>query len=211
MALAICICQIGLFLSEYLTLEGRKFSTSNDWAVWVPYILANYHPDSVRYFLTINGPENRDTDFSWREFIFSHNGELLGAFGNFVNRNLLFLVKAFEGKVPDSLVDETIREKIVELYEHVGVLIEAGKFKIGLETIFSFIRASNKYFDERKAWAQIKAENPADGWATLFTCVQIIANLSNLLAPFLPFSCERFVFFNSTQTRLELLRGTPTY
>ncbi|QGQ93997.1 methionine--tRNA ligase [Paenibacillus psychroresistens] len=183
--------------SEYLTLEGKKFSTSNNWAVWVPYILANYHPDSVRYFLTINGPENRDTDFSWREFIYSHNGELLGAFGNFVNRNLLFLVKAFDGSVPDSQVDEAIKQKIIELYEQVGVLIEAGKFKIALEAIFSFIRASNKYFDERKPWAQVREENPANGWATLFTCVQIIANLANILEPFLPFSCEKIRGFLS--------------
>ncbi|MBP1989149.1 methionine--tRNA ligase [Paenibacillus eucommiae] len=180
--------------SEYLTLEGKKFSTSKNWAVWVPYMLEHYNPDSLRYFLIINGPENRDTDFSWREFIYSHNGELIGAFGNFVNRNLMFIVKSFEGAVPESQMDESIKEQILELYDQAGELIEAGKFKAALEAIFTFIRSSNKFFDERKPWAQWK-ENPEACKATLYTCVQIIANLSNLLEPFLPFACNKIRTF----------------
>ena len=86
--------------NEYLTLEKRKLSTSQNWAVWVPDILDRYHPDSVRYFLTANAPENRDADFSWREFIYSHNSELLGAYGNFVNRTLKFIEKSYAGVVP---------------------------------------------------------------------------------------------------------------
>ncbi len=74
-------------------MEKRKLSTSKNWAVWVPDILERYDPDSIRYFLTVNAPENRDTDFSWREFIYSHNSELLGAYGNFVNRTLKFIEK----------------------------------------------------------------------------------------------------------------------
>jgi methionyl-tRNA synthetase len=195
--------------SEYLTLEGKKFSTSNNWAVWVPYILEHYNPDSLRYFLIINGPENRDTDFSWREFIFSHNGELLGAFGNFVNRNLMFIVKSFDSSVPESQMDSIIKEKILELYDQVGTLIEDGKFKIALETIFSFIRSSNKFFDERKPWAQFK-ESPAECRATLYTCVQIIANLSNLLTPFLPFSCEKIrTFLDITQSDWKYIEVAP--
>ena len=88
--------------SEYLTLEGRKISTSGNWAIWVKDILERYNPDSIRYFLIGNGPEKRDTDFTWREFINSHNGELLGAYGNFVNRSLVFIQKSFEGKVPEA-------------------------------------------------------------------------------------------------------------
>ena len=180
--------------SEYLTLEGKKFSTSNHWAVWVPYVLEHYNPDSLRYFLIINGPENKDTDFSWREFIYSHNSELLGAFGNFVNRNLMFLAKLFDNAVPDSQIDGVIKEKILALYEHVGQLIEAGKLKLALESIFAFIRSSNKFFDERKPWAQF-SENPPACSATLYTYVQIIANLSNLLTPFLPFTFAKIRAF----------------
>ena len=91
--------------NEYLTLEKRKLSTSQNWAVWVPDILERYHPDSVRYFLTANAPENRDADFSWREFIYSHNSELLGAYGNFVNRTLKFIEKSYDGVVPDAEIN----------------------------------------------------------------------------------------------------------
>ncbi|HEX2947876.1 MAG TPA: methionine--tRNA ligase [Clostridia bacterium] len=86
--------------SEYLTLEGRKISTSGNWAIWAKDLLQRYDPDSIRYFLTANGPEQRDTDFTWNEFINSHNGELLGAYGNLVNRSLVFIEKFFEGRVP---------------------------------------------------------------------------------------------------------------
>lgn len=199
-----------MITSEYLTLEGKKFSTSRNWAVWVPYILEHYDPDSIRYFLTINGPENRDTDFSWREFILSHNGELLGAFGNFVNRSLVFVNKYFDSKVPQSNMDQIMKKRIEELYDKVGRFIEEGHMKEGLETIFSFVRSANKYFDERKPWVQVKAD-PSDCKETLYTCVQIIANLSNLLEPFLPFSCEKIrSFFNieyPTWTYTEVVLG----
>lgn len=180
--------------SEYLTLEGKKFSTSRNWAVWIPYLLDNYHPDSIRYFLVMNGPENRDTDFSWREFIYSHNGELLGAFGNFVNRTLVFTDKFLDGGLPQGTVDPRIKQQLVSLYDKTGKLIESGRLKAALESIFSFIRGANKYFDERKPWAQLK-ENKPDCESTLHTCIQIIANLANLLTPFLPFSCSRLQTF----------------
>jgi methionyl-tRNA synthetase len=194
---------------EYLTLEGKKFSTSRNWAVWVPDMLEHYHPDSVRYYLIMNGPENRDTDFSWREFIYSHNGELLGAFGNFVNRNLKFISKSFEGLVPSAPMDNTMKEKLIELYDLVGNRIETGKFKEAFEAIFAFIRSSNKFFDERKPWVEIK-DNPEGCGETLFTCVQIIANLSNLLSPFLPFSCEKMrTFLSISQPSWEYIEVPP--
>lgn len=76
--------------SEYMTLEKRKISTSQNWAVWIPDLIERYHPDTIRYFFTINAPESRDADFSFREFIYSHNSELLGAFGNLVIEHLSF-------------------------------------------------------------------------------------------------------------------------
>jgi methionyl-tRNA synthetase len=175
---------------EYLTLEGRKFSTSRNWAVWLPEMLERYHPDSIRYFLLVNGPEKGDADFSWREFIYSHNGELLGAFGNLVNRSLVFLQKSFDGKVPAGVMDGNVQAWIEELYERTGRLLEEGSCKEALEAIFGVVRQANKYFDERKPWVQRK-EQPAACADTLYTCVQIIANLSNLLEPFLPFSSRR--------------------
>ncbi|RAV20927.1 methionine--tRNA ligase [Paenibacillus contaminans] len=180
--------------SEYMTLEGKKFSTSRNWAVWVPDMLSRYEPDSIRYFLIANGPEKRDADFSWRAFVHSHNGELLGAFGNFVNRTLAFIGKSFGGRVPHGKTDGEWKRILEKLYLDAGLLIENGHFKEALESIFAAIRLANKTFDERKPWVQLK-ENPEDCRDTLHTCVQIIANLVNLLQPFLPFSCGKISSF----------------
>lgn len=183
---------------EYMTLEGKKFSTSRNWAIWVPDVLSRYQPDSIRYFLIANGPEKRDTDFSWREFIHSHNGELLGAFGNFVNRTLVFVNKSFEGKVPEGCISEEWQSRVEALYREAGALIEGGRLKEALERIFSTVRLANKYFDERKPWIQVKEDHEACR-TTLFICVQIIANLANLLQPFIPFSCNRIRDFLSLE------------
>lgn len=179
---------------EYMTLEGKKFSTSRNWAVWVPDILKRYQPDSIRYFLIANGPEKRDTDFSWREFIHSHNGELLGAFGNFVNRTLAFIDKAFGGRIPSGELSEEWTRATEDLYRDAGVLIEDGRLKEAIELIFTYVRQANKYFDEQKPWVQIKESREACG-RTLYSCVQLIANLANLLEPFIPFSCEKIRTF----------------
>lgn len=176
--------------NEYLTLEKRKLSTSQNWAVWVPYILENYHPDSLRYFLTINAPENRDTDFSWREFIYSHNSELLGAFGNLINRTFKFIEKSFESVIPEGVINAEIQQQTKELYSTIAKLMETTKFKEALETIFEYIRSANKYFDSQQPWLQIKSE-PQNAANTLRTCCYISANLAQLLEPFLPFSAEK--------------------
>ncbi len=152
-------------------------------------MLESYHPDSIRYFLTINAPENRDTDFSWREFVTRHNSELLGAYGNFVNRTLKFLDKAFNRSVPAGEIDSSIKDDIQKLYETVGTFIEKTSFKQALESIFAFIRRANKYFDVKQPWIQIK-ESPKEGNDTLATCVYIIVNVAQLLTPFLPTSSE---------------------
>ncbi|WP_433938012.1 methionine--tRNA ligase [Paenibacillus lautus] len=183
---------------EYMTLEGKKFSTSRSWAIWVPDLLSRYQPDSVRYFLLANGPEKRDADFSWREFIHSHNGELLGAFGNLVNRTLVFANKSFDGKVPEGVISEEWQDRVEALYRQAGALIEDGRLKEALELIFSVVRQANKYFDERKPWIQVK-EDRADCGTTLYTCILIIANLANLLQPFIPFSCDRIRDFLSLE------------
>jgi methionyl-tRNA synthetase len=173
--------------NEYLTVEKKKLSTSRNWAVWVPDVLQKYHPDSIRYFLTINAPENRDTDFSWREFIYSHNGELLGAYGNFVNRTLKFIEKSYGGEIPGGHVNQTIEEMVINLYKIVGTSFENTRFKEALEEVFTFIRTANKFFDKKQPWKQFK-ENTAACNDTLVTCVYMIANLAQLLAPVLPFT-----------------------
>lgn len=176
--------------SEYLTLEGRKISTSGNWAIWAKDIVFRYNPDSLRYFFLANGPEKRDTDFSWREFVERNNSELLGAYGNFVNRTLAFIEKYFDGIIPSGNLEPEIQQNIEVLYPQVGQKIENGQLKDALDSIFGFVRFGNKYFDENQPW-KTRAESAEQCEKTLFTCVQIIANLAVLLSPFLPFSSEK--------------------
>ncbi|WP_026694984.1 methionine--tRNA ligase [Peribacillus kribbensis] len=176
--------------NEYLTLEKKKLSTSKNWAVWVPDLLKRYHPDSLRYFLTINAPENRDADFSWKEFIYSHNGELLGAYGNFVNRTLKFIEKSFHSVLPEQEITMNIQSMVKRLYNEVGHCIETTSFKQGLEKIFELVRFSNKYFDCQQPWKQIK-DTPVSCRQTLADCVYLLSNLAHILTPFLPFSSQK--------------------
>lgn len=171
--------------SEYLTLEGKKISTSNNWAVWIPDIVKRYNSDSLRYFFLINAPEKRDSDFSWREFVNSNNGELLGAYGNLVNRTLVFIKKYYNNKVTNGEIDKNIKESIKQLYNEVGVLIEKGNLRIALENIFEVIRSVNKYFDSSTPWITVKEDNERCK-NSIYTCIYAIINLANLLEPFLP-------------------------
>lgn len=176
--------------SEYMTLEGRKISTSQNWAIWLKDIVDRYDPDSLRYFFTANGPERRDADFSWREFVSRHNGELLGAYGNFVNRNLAFVEKYYDRRVPDGTAAPEISERIRSAFVSVGGKIEKTRLKDGLEEIFDLVRFGNKYFDSEKPWST-RLDDPGRCRQTIFNCVQLIGNLAVLLEPFLPFSSEK--------------------
>jgi methionyl-tRNA synthetase len=137
----------------------------------------------------MNAPENKDTDFSWREFVYSHNSELLGGFGNLVNRTFKFIERYFENELPQGAIDPYLRQRVKTLFQEVGVLIEKTHFKQALEAIFVFVRVMNKYFDDQQPWKQ-RTENPGSCKNTLATCVYVIRNLAILLSPFLPFSSE---------------------
>ena len=176
--------------SEYLTLEGRKISTSQNYAIWVKDLLDKYDPDSLRYYFIANGPEKKDADFSWNEYVNSHNGELLGAYGNFINRSLTFINKYFEGVLPEGRLSEEWEEILKNLYEITGRRIEKGNFKDAIDGIFEIVRKANKFFDEEQPWKTRISDIQACG-NTLYQCTQIIANLAVLLAPFLPFSSEK--------------------
>ena len=176
--------------SEFLTLEGRKISTSLNWAIWIKDIIDKYNPDSIRYFLLSSGPETRDTDFTWRGFVNSHNAELLGAWGNFVNRTLAFVNKYFDAIVPDGKLDKDISARVSGLFESAGRLIENGSLKEAVDSIFECIRFGNKYFDTEKPWETRKTDIAACSNA-IYNCIQMIANLAVLLEPFIPFSSSK--------------------
>lgn len=176
--------------SEFMTLEGRRISTSHNWAVWLKDIVGRYHPDALRYYFLINGPERRDADFSWRTFVESNNGELLGAYGNFVHRTLAFVHRYLDGVVPEGVPDAAIGGEIAALYPSAGALLDKGRCKDALEAIFALVRSANRYFDAERPWIT-RTEDPARCANTLYQCVQLAANLAVLLSPFLPFSSEK--------------------
>ena len=178
--------------SEYLTLEGRKISTSQNWAIWAKDMLERYQPDAIRYFLIANGPEKRDTDFSWREFIHSVNSELLGGYGNFVHRSLAFIHRYLNGRVPQGVLSDARRSGISSLYRTVGRHIEACRFKDALDILFADVRSANKRFDTEQPWLT-RTTDPSACATTLYGCVQLIANFAILLQPFLPFSSQRLI------------------
>jgi methionyl-tRNA synthetase len=174
---------------EYLTIEGRKISTSQNYAIWVKDIIDRYQPDAIRYYLLAYGPEKRDADFSWKEFVQCNNSDLVGAYGNLINRSLAFIEKYFSGKVPEGTLDSEILSQINPLYFQVGTLIQKGEIKEAIREIFELVRFGNRYFDREKPWIT-RTENEAACRNTLFNCVQIIVNLGVLLEPFLPFSSK---------------------
>lgn len=178
--------------SEFLTIEGKKLSTSKNWAVWIPDFLDNYPADSLRYFLTVNGPESRDADFSWREFVERNNGELAGAWGNLVNRTLTFVHKYFAGRVPagSNAEGQLLLGEIKSLYAAAGALIEDGHLKEALKLVFEQVRACNKYFDSQAPWQTVKTDKEVCA-GTISVCIEAIVNLAVLTAPYLPFASAK--------------------
>lgn len=175
--------------NEYLTLEGRKISTSQNWAVWVKDIADDYQADALRYFMIANGPEKRDTDFTWSEFARSCNGELAAAYGNFVNRTLAFANKYLNHTVPEGELSDEIAQRLDRRYEVTGKLIEAGQLKEAINQIFEEIRWANKYYDENAPWTT-RTTDLAHCKDTIYQCIQLTANFAVLLQPFLPFSSK---------------------
>ncbi len=188
---------------EYLTIEGEKLSKSKGNYIAINDILDRYDADSLRYYLITHEPVRKDSNFSWTDFINSHNGELLGKWGNFVNRNLVFINKSFEGKLSKSIVDESIKTKLIALYKESGKLIDNGDCKDALVKIFEFIGYINKYFDENEPWNLYKTDIEKCK-QILFTCVNIIYNVNNILKPFLPFSSEKVEeYLNNSNSKWE--------
>lgn len=176
--------------SEYETLNGKKISTSGNWAIWVRYLLEHYDADSIRYFFIANGPEKRDSDFSWREFIGCHNAELVNQLGNLVHRTLVFLKKSYDLKVPLGSLEPFIQSSIEGAYSLAGKSIEEGSFREAIESVTHLVRLGNRYFDEQKPWVTVKEDRPVCDQA-LFNLLQVIANLSLLLEPFIPFTSKK--------------------
>ena len=168
---------------EYITIEGDKLSKSKGNYITLRHMLDNYPVDTIRYFLSINDPEKRDFNFTWDGFINFANGELLGKWGNFINRTLQFINKSFEGKLLNIEIEESLENELKDLYTEVGKNINDGYTKDGIEKLFDYIVRANKYFDEKEPWKLAK-ENKKECEKVLYNCCNIIFNINNLLKPY---------------------------
>ncbi len=178
--------------SEYMTLEGKRISTSHNWAVWAKDLLGQYDPDTIRYFFVANGPEKRDTDFSYREFKEQVNSELVGAWGNFVNRTLAFAAKFLGSSLPHAEIPPVFREKARETFGSVGERIEHGALKEALDIAFDYVRCGNRFYDTEQPW-KTRVSDPEKCRESIASCIYLIANQAVLLRPFLPFSSDKVI------------------
>ncbi|MSQ07524.1 MAG: methionine--tRNA ligase [Dehalococcoidia bacterium] len=180
--------------NEFLSLEGRKFSTSQNWALWVPDYLARYDPDPLRYLMSINMPESGDTDFSWAEFVRRNNEELVATYGNLVNRVLSFTFRNFGGVIPTpaalNAADQAMLDRARSALAEVDRLLSQCHFKAAIGQAFALAQESNRYLDARAPWKSLKA-NREDAATSLWTAMAAINCLKVALAPFLPFSSQK--------------------
>lgn len=177
--------------NEFLNLEGRKFSKSAHWAVWVHEFLATYDTDPLRYLLASNLPEYADTDFKWSEFVRRNNDELVATWGNLANRTLTFAYKNFDKRVPTpgelNPADRALIEQSEHLLEQVGDAIAACRFRDGVEYAFQVARSANAYLNQTEPWKTIKVDRQRAA-TSLYVVTRVIDNLKTVLYPYLPFS-----------------------
>lgn len=179
---------------EFLNLEGAKLSTSRNYAVWVKDYLKKFPPDPLRYTLTSNLPENKDSDFSWKDFQAKNNNELADILGNFVNRSLAFTVKNFDGKVPSpGTLNEIDKEMLIEIRHaqtEVGDCIENFKLRDACRRFMDLARNANKYFNDSEPWKTLKSDREKCG-NTLYVSIQVVKALAIIMHPFIPFTSEK--------------------
>jgi methionyl-tRNA synthetase len=196
--------------NEFLNIEGQKVSTSRNWAVWVDEYLKDFpgQQDVMRYVLCANAPETKDNDFTWKDFQDRNNSELVAIFGNFVNRAFVLMHKLCNGKVPPlhaEVIDDTDKKMVAEFDQSrikIENLLEQFKFRDALYEVVDLARKGNKYLQDKQPWIVAKKTN-ADGQPTteaqslidncLHVCLQLCANLSVLINPFLPFTAKKMI------------------
>lgn len=176
---------------EFLNLEGDKFSTSRNWAVWLHEYLERYPEkmDELKYTLTAIAPESKDSEFTWKEFQARVNNELADILGNFVNRALVLTQKYYEGKVPKlgalTVNDQQVLNEVARFPEKISKLVYAYKLRDAQAEAMNLARLGNKYLAESEPWKLVKTD-PLRVETIMHIALQITANLALLLEPFLP-------------------------
>ncbi len=180
--------------NEFMNLEGDKISGSRNWAVWGLDFLTRYDPDPLRYYLTVNMPETRDSEWDWEDFYHRNNDELVATWGNLANRVLSFAYKHWEGCLPEpgelQPADQAILQAVEAGFETAAEHFEAVRLRAALGEAMRLAGEVNRYLDQAAPWFQIKTDKAAAA-RTIYTAIRAIDSLKILLAPFLPFSCER--------------------
>lgn len=188
-----CKLPTNIIAGEYLSLEGKKMSTSKGWVIWVEDFVKNYDSDLLRYYLTVNAPLNKDTDFSWDDFRRRVNDELADVLGNFLHRTFTFTKKFFDGAVPNyenfNEEDLKFQKEIQDIPDKVSHLISKFKFREGLVEIIKIAKEGNKYFNDQEPWKNIK-ENPQRAANCLYLCNELSKTIAILLKPYIPKKAE---------------------
>ena len=196
--------------NQFMNLEGKKISGSGNWGVWGLDALTRFDPDALRYYLTVNMPESKDSDWDWAEFVARNNNELVATWGNLANRVLAFCYKNWDGHVPDvelsmdgSRSAPALRPADLELlatiengFNTVGAELDAVRLRSALGETMKLATVVNQYLDVNAPWSAIKVDR--DGASkTVYTALKAIDSLKVMFAPFLPFTCEKLHgFFN---------------
>ena len=199
--------------NEFLNIEGDKVSTSRNWAVWLHEYVKDFPgcEDVMRYVLCSNAPETKDNDFTWKDFQEKNNSELASIFGNFVNRTFVLMHKWFMGKVPKlnektlTSIDKELIKNVQQSAINVQTNIEQFKFRDALFEVMDLARKGNKYLQEKEPWKKVPATlattgitnvdftNKTEVENTIHLCLQICANLSIIMNPFLPFTSRKML------------------
>jgi methionyl-tRNA synthetase len=180
--------------NEFMNMEGRKISGSQNWGVWMLDALERHDPDSLRYYLTVTMPETRDSDWSWQGYVDRNNNELVANWGNLVNRVLNMINRYFDGIVPEPAVlgdrDRELLSAVDDGFEQVGALYDSTKFRAAAQETMALATRVNQYLEETSPWKSVKTDREAAACA-LYTALQAINGLKVLFAPILPFTSER--------------------
>ncbi|MAZ58522.1 MAG: methionine--tRNA ligase [Flavobacteriales bacterium] len=184
--------------NEFLNLEGKKISTSRNWAVWLHEYLIDFpdKQDVLRYVLCINAPENKDNDFTWSDFQARNNNELVAILGNFINRVFVLCHKYWGGCIPQKNTIEKIDlDLISELKskpKEIGNLIENYKFRFALQGVMDLARLGNKYLADTEPWKLFKEDEGKNRTETILNIsIQLITTLAIVSEPFIPFTSQK--------------------
>ncbi len=179
--------------SEYLTMEGRKFSSSRSVVIYVRDFLERYDVDALRYYLAVAGPENQDTDFTWSEFIRRNNDELLANWGNLVNRSVSFAARNI-GAIPEAGTltdaDRALLQRSRDAFKEVGDALSRSRFKAAINDVMRTLADANKYLSEQAPW-KLRESDPERMRTILHVALQLVDDGKTLLTPFLPRSSQK--------------------